>query len=55
MEVRSGHVLLEVLAFASGQRTTCSTLKNMESSRSHAFYRLYIKLPATPGGFQGLE
>lgn len=43
VEVKSGHALLEVLSFAAGQRVTCSTLKNMDSSRSHAFYRLYMK------------
>lgn len=46
MDVKSGHALLEVLSFAAGQRVSCSTLKNMDSSRSHAFYRLYM----TPAG-----
>ena len=43
MEVKSGHALLEVLNFAAGQRVTCTTLKNTDSSRSHAFYRLYMQ------------
>lgn len=43
MEVKSGHALLEVLNFAAGQRVICSTLKNTDSSRSHAFYRLYMQ------------
>lgn len=43
VEVKSGHALLEVLNFAAGQRVTCTTLKNTDSSRSHAFYRLYMQ------------
>ena len=43
MEVKSGQALLEVLSFAASQRISCSTLKNTDSSRSHAFYRLIMK------------
>lgn len=51
VEVKSGHALLEVLNFAAGQRVTCTTLKNTDSSRSHAFYRLYMQ----PRGGKGIQ
>ena len=38
--------MLALLAFAGSQRLTGGTLKNRDSSRSHAFYRLTI----TPQG-----
>lgn len=38
--------MLEMLRFAASQRLTGGTLKNRDSSRSHAFYRLTI----TPQG-----
>ena len=40
--------MLDLLRYASSQRLTDGTLKNRDSSRSHAFYRLLITPQGAP-------
>jgi hypothetical protein len=42
VDVKSSSTFLQQLEAASHNRSTSSTLRNMDSSRSHAFYRLTL-------------